>query len=198
MNKTNTRTQAIVLAGKPYTEHAQSKQLGEALHEDLNELLGAVKLRAPAGNKPLATSVQLESALTSADSDVIVVWADTAAMPLHAVAGALDALSEAGAVVGPCASGDVYLLGFAGPINKELAADIASVLFDASPLEALTDLLDELEIETAVLPPWFKINSPEQLFFAENLARLSLLSEDGEDDFIADRLRVWFEENAED
>ncbi|MDC1142472.1 hypothetical protein OAU50_05230 [Planctomycetota bacterium] len=196
-NETTVRTTAIMLAGDPYQTPTQSTAFVTALHDDLHELLGAAKLRLPTASTP-ENAKAISEAISSAEGNILLTWCDTAALPIHAVAGALDALKSMTAVVGACASGDLYLLGLEGPIEPELADEFAKVLTEPNPLEGITDLLDELETETAVLPPWFRVKNAEQLAFAENLARLSLLSEDGEDDFIADRLRVWFEENADE
>ncbi|MHC4839655.1 MAG: glycosyltransferase family protein [Planctomycetota bacterium] len=196
MTKSKTaRTTAIVLPGKPFRPEKQANQLCQAINDDLFELLGAVKLRMPTDAAPENAAVLADAILTS-DGNVLITWADTAAMPIHAVSGALDALKTTNAVVGPCVSGELYLLGLTGPIEPDIASEVSEILFDDQPLEAVTDLLDHLDVETAVLPPWFRVKNEEQLSFAESLARLSLLSEDGEDDFIADRLRLWFEENA--
>jgi len=45
----------------------------------------------------------------------------------------------------------------------------------------------------AALPPWFRAANSKDLSFAESLMRLSLMSEEGEQDFMADRLKLWFE-----
>ncbi|MEE9311141.1 MAG: hypothetical protein V3V10_01890 [Planctomycetota bacterium] len=198
MNKDKpARTAAIILSGQPYKSPKQAIELASAMFGDLHELLGAVKLRMPEGDA-LTSQSQLASAIQAAEGNIIITWADAAATPLYAVSGALDALKSATAVVGPCANGEIYLFGFEGPVDAELAEEISEILFQEKPLDELTNLLDDLEAESVVLPPWFRVKSAEMLSFAENLARLSLLSEDGEDDFIADRLRVWFEENAEE
>jgi glycosyltransferase A (GT-A) superfamily protein (DUF2064 family) len=154
-------------------------ELRKAVREDLLELLSALKLR-----------VEPEFAAQTG-APRLLVFADVPAMPALAVEGALESLRSVDVVIGPCADGSLYLLGLAPGLEQELAAELSQAARQG--LEAVTSLLEDAELDTVVLPPWFRLAGAADLKFAEWLARLSLLSEEGEEDFIADRLRVWLE-----
>lgn len=166
-------------------------ELRRAVREDLRELLGSLPVllegSQPAGAEALAALV------ARAGAPVLAVFEDTPGLPLLCAEGALDSLREVPVVVGACADGGLYALGLAPSLAPELAAALCEAACLPGGLAAVTDLLADAEIECTVLPPWFRLATEADLLFAENLARLSLLSETGEEDFIADRLRIWLE-----
>ncbi|MCF6228563.1 MAG: hypothetical protein L3J82_07895, partial [Planctomycetes bacterium] len=157
-NNKSARTAAIILSGQPYQSTKQAEQLAKAMFGDLHELLGAMKLSVPEGGS-LASQSQLAKAIQAAEGNIIITWADAAATPLHAVSGALDALKSATAVVGPCANGEIYLFGFEGPVDAELAEEISEILFQEKPLDELTNLLDDLVSPGIIQTKTFTFNT---------------------------------------
>ena len=188
------RARAAVLPRFSFED--KSGELRSALLEDVEELLSALKL-APVRDQDLTGPGALGSFLAGLDGPLLLTFDDVPALPVFAVEGAVEALRGAACVLGPCADGSVYLLGLAPGLEPELLTEIARALSGPADrmLESLTELLSERSLQVCLLPPWFRLASKLDLSFAESLAQLSLLSVDGEEDFLADRLRIWLEGN---
>ncbi len=192
------RPLAVILPRAAWVPEQGGDELAAAIREDLVELLGALRLRVehPAAAQPVSVS----QTLTQSDRPVVLAFTDVPALPALSVEGALEDLDENALVVGPCADGSIYLLAVAPGIEPEPLKALAEAVCAApgEMLEAITDIADEFELPTAMLPPWFRMGGNKDLSFAESVARLSLMSEEGEDDFLADRLRLWFERHAQE
>jgi hypothetical protein len=182
----------------PWMPEQGGDELATAVREDLVELLGALRLRVehPAAAQPVAVS----QTLSQSDRPVVLAFTDVPALPTLSVEGALEDLDENALVVGPCADGSVYLLAVAPGIEPEPLGALAEAVcgLPGEMLASITDIADEFELPAAMLPPWFRMGGNKDLSFAESVARLSLMSEEGEDDFLADRLRLWFERYAQE
>ncbi|MCC6466364.1 MAG: hypothetical protein IT463_13575 [Planctomycetes bacterium] len=185
------RPQAVVVERPCWQPAEGGAELGRALREDLRELLGSLPVLLEGAQ--VKDGAALASLLARAQAPLLAVFEDVAGLPLLCAEGALDSLRELPVVVGPCADGSLYALGVAQGLEPALVAELCDAACGAGALGAVTDLLADAELECTVLPPWFRVAGEGDLLFAENLARLSLLSEGGEEDFIADRLRVWLE-----
>ncbi|MBK9974844.1 MAG: hypothetical protein IPP14_08730 [Planctomycetes bacterium] len=184
------RAQATILERTPYAPAVGAAELSAALREDARELLSALRLRIVPACAP-------EDLLKAApDQALILVFSDTPALPPMAIEAAIDGLAEGELAVGPCVDGSLYLLVLGAGLDPSLAAEAMALAPLPDALARLTDLCDETETAVTVLPPWFRLAEAKDLSFAESLARLSLMSEEGEEDFVADRLRVWFEDHA--
>src|SRR5690606_36389975 len=168
-----------------------------ALRQDLAELVAALGLRVERNTE--ATAEGLAGLLGTSDAAVVAVYDDVPAMPPLAVEGALDELETHDAVIGPCADGSLYIAAFVPGLDASTAATLARALCGPAEksLAEVAEVLDAEGLATAVLPPWFRVGTESGLSFAQQLARLSLLSEAGEEDFLADRLRHWFETYAQ-
>lgn len=184
-----TRPLALVLPAASFVELPGADALREAARADLHELLAMLELRVRDG-------AELHAALADVKAPLLLTFANVPAMPAAAVEGALEALSEFDVVLGPCADGGIYLLGLAVSLDEPEAKQLAELLASKQPLAGLATLLEQLELETAMLPPWFRLADKADVSFARSLAGLSLLSEGGEDEFLADRLRLWLEKNT--
>lgn len=184
------RALAVILERPPFSPATGAAELAHALREDARELLSALRLRVvpPAGPESLLKAAN--------DQAVIVLFSDTPAVPPMALEAAMDGLADGEVAVGPCADGSLYLLVLGAGLDPALAAEALALAPLPDALARLTDLCDETETAVTVLPPWFRLAVAADLSFAESLARLSLMSEEGEEDFVADRLRVWFEDHA--
>lgn len=177
-----------LIAARPVSDAA----LDAALRDDLHELLQFLRMRieSPAGTAALA------KAAASHRGPVLLAFSDVAGLPADCVEGALELLEELDVVVGPCPDGSVYLLGLAEGLEQPLIERLIEAALQTEGLSACAGLLEESGLEAGALPPWFRLGSEKELSFAHSLMRLSLLSEEGESDFIADRLRIWFEKRA--
>lgn len=186
------RPLALIVERAPFAPPVGGPQLALALREDLREMVSAMRLRAgpdaPANADALAAQ---------AEQGLVLLFADVAALPPMALEAALEAVNDADLALGPCPDGSLYLLALRPGLEPELARDLLRCALEPGGLTDLTDLCDEADLSAVVLPPWFRLASGNELSFAECLARLSLMTEEGEDDFVADRLRLWFEQHAE-
>ncbi|MCB9933275.1 MAG: DUF2064 domain-containing protein [Planctomycetes bacterium] len=163
--------------------------LAAALREDLQELLQFLHMRVETGVDPAV----LARSAAGHRGPVLVAFSDVAALPADCVDGALELLEDLDVVVGPCPDGSVYLLGLAEGLEQPVSAGLIGAALEPGGLASCVELLERSGLESAALPPWFRLGNDKELSFAESLMRLSLLSEEGENDFIADRLRIWFE-----
>lgn len=184
------RPTALVLPAPTFVTVPGQEALQTALRDDLHEVLSMMQLRVRDG-------AELEKHLGAIEAPLLLTFASVPALPAMAIEGALDALSDVDAIVGPCADGGLYLLGLAEALEPEAAAELARLLAQAECLPGVTELLAGLELECALLPPWFRMAGMADLSFARSLASLSLLSEAGEEDFLADRLRLWLEKHTD-
>ncbi len=191
------RPRALIIPRPPWQPPQGAAELATALRQDLAEMIGALGLRVERNTQ--AAPQGLAGLLESSSEEVVVVFDDVPAMPPLAVEGALDELEAHDAVIGPCADGSLYIAAFAPGLDASTAADLARALYGPAEksLAAVAEVLGAEGLATAVLPPWFRVGAESGLSFAQQLARLSLLSEAGEEDFLADRLRHWFETYAQ-
>lgn len=192
--RTGGRAKAAVLPRFSFAD--PPGELRRALLEDVRELLSALKLSL-ARDLDLSDAIALGGFAAGLNDPLLLTFDDIPALPVFAVEGALEALHDAACVLGPCADGSVYLLGLAPGLEPGLLSEIAEVLLGPPEdnLESLTDLFSEDSLPVCLLPPWFRLASKLDLSFAENLAQLSLLAVDEDEDFLADRLRIWLERN---
>jgi hypothetical protein len=187
-----TRTHAVIVDRPPFSPADGAESLRAALREDARELVAAMRLRP----LPDVAAEPAKLADAAARGALLVLFADVPATPPLAVEAALDSLAECDLALGPCADGSLYLLALREGIARDVAEQIAAVALAPGAVHGLADLCDDAELSAALLPPWFRLVSENELSFAESLARLSLMSEEGEEGFVADRLRVWFETHA--
>jgi glycosyltransferase A (GT-A) superfamily protein (DUF2064 family) len=188
------RPEALILERSPWQPALAGDALARALREDLTELISSMRLRVGRAED----ADQVATIHAREDRPLLLAFPDVPALPPLSVEGALSELRQHAAVLGPTVDGGVYLLGFAPGLDSGVVAALARAALEERSLEQMCDLLDDSELPVATLPPWFRIQGANELSFAEHLARLSLLSEDGEEDFLADRLRLWFEQNADE
>lgn len=185
------RPMALVLERAPWTP---DHKLAAALREDLTELLQFVRLR-------VMPSPNAESAARSAvanDAPALVCFTDVPGLPPDCIDGAIEMLEDLDVVIGPGADGSVYLLGIAVEMDLEVVTSLIKSAATTNGLAACIALCEQGKLVAGALPPWFRVGNEKDLSFAENLARLSLLGEDGDMDFFADRLRLWFENRSEE
>jgi len=192
--KRGPRARAVIVQRNPWLPPHASEEFKGALLEDMRELvqaMGLVLVGPPAG----ATGPDLRALVEASREPVLVLFSDVAALPPLSVEGALDSLQEYSGVIGPCTDGSLYLLGFSPGMDQKLKVALleAATVSPAEALDIATDLLCDDEVDCSTLPPWFRVASERSLRFTENLIRLSLLSDEGEDDIVCDRLRLWFE-----
>lgn len=187
------RPAAIIIPRAPWVPSRGGEELAAALRDDLAELLGALRLRLDPAAGDIARVYAREP------RPLLITFADTPALPALSVEAALDELENCQAVVGPCADGSVYLLGLAPGLDTAIVTELAKAAIGqpGELLSTITDILDDDEHEVALLPPWFRMGCEKDLSFAESVARLSLMSEEGDEDFLADRLRLWLERHAQ-
>ena len=183
------RPQALLLTRKPGVD---DDKLAAALHEDMAELLQFVRLRVQQCADPAAAA----KAAASHDAPSLICFSDVAGLPPDCIEGALELLEEIDVAIGPATDGGVYLLGIREELDPQAAESLLNAAAGADGLAACTGLCERLGLQARALPPWFRIGNAKDLSFAENLTRLSLLSEDGDMDFFADRLRMWFENRS--
>jgi hypothetical protein len=192
-NKPDTpRPQAVLLIRPPWAPEGDGA-IAQALREDLLEVVQLLRLKL---HEPRDPASALKS-IADNKGPTVVTFTDVPALPPDCVDGALEDLQEFDVAVGPCPDGSVYLLAFRPGLETPLLESALAHAQQPDGLGPLTDLLEESGLEVAVLPPWFRVGNSNQLSFAESLARLSLCSEDGDAQFMADRLRLWFEKHRE-
>ena len=182
------RPQAVVVIRPPWAPEGDGA-IAQALREDLLEVMQLLHLKV---HEPRDPAAGLKS-IADNKGPSIVSFTDVPALPPDCVDGALEDLEEFDVVIGPTPDDSVYLLAFNPGIDAALAESLLREALNPESLPAIAGLLEESGLEVAVLPPWFRIGNSNQLSFAESLARLSLMSEDGDEAFVADRLRIWFE-----
>lgn len=187
-----TRPAAGLILRTPLAPARGGAALATALLEDARELLSALRLRNLPDLQPEPAAV----AAALADGPALLAFADVPAIPPMAIEAATEAIAGADIALGPCTDGGLYLIAARAGLDAGLCAELAECALAPDALTALADLADDAQLAVALLPPWFGLRQESALSFAESLARLSLLSEEGEEDFVADRLRVWFEEHA--
>jgi len=192
MGEPHTRARALITLQRHFAPPSGADELAVALLEDLREMLAALRLRVLPDAAPNASTI----AAAAGAGPLLALFADVPALPPLAVEAAIDALESADVALGPCADGSLYLLGLRAGLDSGLAGEIAAAALAPGALHALADLCDDAELAVALLPPWFRLASENELSFAESLARLSLMSEEGEEDFVGDRLRLWFEQQT--
>jgi rSAM/selenodomain-associated transferase 1 len=115
---------------------ALSPQRGESLGERLDALLSG--------------------ALADGASKAVVIGSDSPTLPAAYVAQAFALLDTHEAVLGPCADGGYYLIGLRQPqprLLREVTMSTPHVLRDTLALAA------ELGLATALLPPWYDIDT---------------------------------------
>lgn len=100
----------------------------------------------------------------------LVLGADTPGLPKRLLDQALDALSSADAVLGPCEDGGFYLLGLRR-CPPGVLADIP--WSDPSTCECVKQRLEEHGMRVITLEPWFDVDRPA------DLDRLALLIANG-------------------
>jgi glycosyltransferase A (GT-A) superfamily protein (DUF2064 family) len=186
------RLQAVIVDRPGFAPRDGGAALRVALLEDARELVSAMRLR-PLPDMP-ADAARLADA--AAKGALLVLFADVPAIPPLAVEAALDSLGDCDIALGGCADGSLYLLALREGLEADLLAELAAAALAPGAIHALADLCDDAGLSANLLPPWFRVASENELSFAESLARLSLMSEDDEEGFVADRLRVWFEQHA--
>ncbi|CAG1773175.1 hypothetical protein BAC2_03679 [uncultured bacterium] len=189
------RARAIIVQRAGWQPTVRGAEFKSALFDDLRELVSAMGL-ALAGPREGASGTEIRALLETSRDTTLVLFSDIPGLPPLSVEGALDSLREYPCALGPCADGGIYLLAFSPEMNEKVKVALVEAA-SVSPSDAMnivTDLLTDEEINCGVLPPWFRVANERDFQFADNLARLSLLSEEGEDDFVCDRLRVWFEQ----
>lgn len=173
--------------------HGGDAALIRAVREDLGEILQFGRIRVE----------NLDEGKSAADAAAIIAghrgpalatFGDVPGLPIEAVEGAIVELEASDIVIGPCADGSVYLLGLADGMPAEAAEVLIAAGMES--LDELTKVVLEHGLEPATLPPWFRLRSAKDLSFAGCLARLSLQSEDGDTDFLADRFKNWLTERA--
>lgn len=174
----NVRPTALVLPGQA----PPLEGLAAALREDLLEALQFLRLRVQPGG--------------DMEGPAIVTFDDVPGLPLDAVEGAADALEEHPVVVGPCADESVYLVGIGQGVPREYRAGLIEAA--GKSLAALAGALESAGLPAITMPPWFRVRSPKDLSFARTLARLSSLSDDGDMDFLADRLKLWLSRRTDE
>jgi glycosyltransferase A (GT-A) superfamily protein (DUF2064 family) len=192
------RARAVIVQRAPWLPQSMGQALKTALFEDLRELVSAMGLSLN-GPKEGASGADIRALLETSRDTTLVLFSDIPGLPPLSVEGALDALHEYPCALGPCADGGIYLLAFGPDMPEKLKVALVEAA-TVSPSEAMNiaaDLLTDEETNCSVLPPWFRMATERDLQFADNLARLSILSDEGEDDFVCDRLRVWFEQREE-
>lgn len=189
------RARAIIVQRSAWLPPKAGAEFKAALFEDLRELVAAMGLSL-AGSREGASGAEIRALLESSRDPLLVMFSDVPGLPPLSVEGALDSLREYPCALGPCADGGVYLLGFGPDMPEKLKVALieAATVSPADAMAIATDLLTDEETNCSVLPPWFRVAQERDLHFAQNLARLSILSDEGEDDFVCDRLRVWFEQ----
>jgi hypothetical protein len=166
--------------------------LGTALREDLVEVLQLLRLRAHNADTPAAIAKVVSTHIAPS----LVAFSDVPGLPPDCAEGALELIDEADVVVGPCADGSVYLLGFVEGLDPVAIQSLIEAALQNDGLARCTELLEKSDLNVATLPPWFRAASDKDLSFAESLMRLSLMGEETELDFVADRLRLWFEKRS--
>ena len=189
------RARAIIVQRQGWLPASRGTEFKGALFEDLRELVSAMGL-ALAGPKEGASGTDVRALLEASRDTTLVLFSDVPGLPPLSVEGALDSLREYPCALGPCADGGIYMLAFSPDMNEKLKVALVEAA-SVSPADAMniaTDLLTDEETNCGVLPPWFRVAAERDFQFADNLARLSILSEEGEDDFVCDRLRLWFEQ----
>lgn len=189
------RARAVIVQRGPWLPQALGQELKKALFEDLRELVSAMGLSL-AGPKEGASGAEIRAVLEASRDPLIVLFSDVPGLPPLSVEGALDSLREYPCALGPCADGGIYLLAFGPEMPEKLKVALveAATVSPGDAMNIATDLLTDEETNCSVLPPWLRLATERDLQFADNLARLSILSDEGEDDFVCDRLRVWFEQ----
>lgn len=170
------------------TRPVSDAQLATALRDDLTELLQFIRLRVVSHE----SVDELAKAAAVHDGPCLLTFSDVPGLPADCVEGAIEMLEDVDVVLGPCADGSVYLIAAEGLDEAGINALIDAAL-SPDGLARCIPLLEQAGLETATMPPWFRISGEKDVSFADSLARLSLMSEQGENDFIADRLRVWLE-----
>ncbi|MCA8915663.1 MAG: DUF2064 domain-containing protein [Planctomycetes bacterium] len=163
-------------------------KLAAALRDDLTELLQFIRLRVVANDSP----DELAKTAAAHDGPCLITFSDVAGIPADCVEGALEMLEGPDVVIGPCADGSIYLIAAEGLDEAGFKALIDAALAPDGLVRCIP-LLEQAGLEAAALPPWFRVANEKDVSFANSLARLSLMSDEGENDFIADRLRVWLE-----
>lgn len=192
MAEPSPRVLAVIVRRPAFAPAAGAEALHLALLEDAREIVSALRL------KPLPDCAPEAGKLTqaAAGGSLLVLFADVPAIPPLAVEAALESLEDCDIALGGCADGALYLLALREGLEADLLADLAAAALAPGAIHALADLCDDAGLSVGMLPPWFRLASENELSFAESLARLSLMSEDDEEGFVADRLRVWFEQHA--
>ena len=184
----STRPQALVVIRPPWAPEGDGA-IAQALREDLLEVMQLLQLKV---HEPRDPAAGLKS-ITECKGPSIITFTDIPALPPDVVDGALQDLEEFDIALGPTPDDNVYLLALNPGVEASLVEALMQEALNPDCLPAITSLLEEAGLEVAVLPPWFRVGNSIQLSFAQSLARLSLLSDDGDEAFVADRLRIWFE-----
>lgn len=193
------RARALLVQRAPWQPAQAGAEFTSALVGDLKELVAAMGLSL-LGSPDGASGPQIRAMVESTRENLLVFFSDIAALPPLSVEGALDSLKDYGVVLGPCPDGSLYMLGLGPDLDEKLKVALleAATVTPGEALSVATDLLCDDEVNCGVLPPWFRVAREQDLRFAENLIRLSLLSDEGDDDVVCDRLRLWFEQSQAD
>lgn len=183
------RPLALVIAAEAWMP-GDDPELRSSVRDDLVEVIQFLRMKLETS----PSDANVAQIIGAHDAPCVVTFDDVPGLPMEALEGAVSELEGADVVVGPCADGSVYLLGFNEDIPGELAQELTGGAIESLP--ALVDVIEKNELEPVALPPWFRLRSAKDLSFAQALTRLSLQSEDGDMDFLADRLKNWFSQKA--
>ena len=133
----NAETEVGALCGTRWNYVAQVQEdLGERMHTALAQ--------------------QLKTGASSA----VLIGTDIPSLPTHHITQAFDLLREKDVVLGPSTDGGYYLVGFSRPAPETF------LNIDWSTSSVLSQTIDQIEnagYSLGLVPPWFDVDTPEEL-----------------------------------
>ena len=136
---------------------------------DIQSLLGADVIYIP------QAGIDLGERLTSATqwgsengyNKIILVGSDSPTLPLSYIFEAIVGLDMRDVVIGPSVDGGYYLIGFS---SKNLTTTVPSVFEEiawstAHVFSQTVERIDAIDATLKLLPPWYDVDTPEDLAF---------------------------------
>jgi len=138
--------------------------------QTLEELVGSDFVFVPQSEGDLGKRMEMafEWAFQQAHSKVIIIGADSPAVPAGWIEEAFDSLDEKDVVLGPTLDGGYYLIG----LKSLQPALFHGVAWSTESVLATTlDKVTELDVSLHLLSPWSDLDYPEDLDFFKTHVR---------------------------
>jgi rSAM/selenodomain-associated transferase 1 len=144
---------------------------------DLRTLIGDDVTYIPQTGKNLGERLTLATQWASENGykKILIVGSDSPTLPLSYISEAVIGLDSRDIVIGPSVDGGYYLIGFSAENLNEIVPSVFEEIAWSTPqvLQQTVERIRTMNATLKVLPPWYDVDTPEDLSFL--LAHLSAI-----------------------